>query len=93
MQKILTLAFAGGSGVANVSESLIGIFNPGMYQVPGGGDISVDLGPWFNGSIDSTNVNGQAAAVNWLNGGGKTLLMQYLTRDTTGIVIANSTHE
>lgn len=93
VQNILALAFAGGSGLSNVSSSLTGIFNPGSIELNDGSNLNVDLRSWFNGSLDSTNVNGQPAAVNWLNGGGKEPLTAYLTGATEGIVIGNTTNE
>jgi hypothetical protein len=93
IQNILALAFAGGNGLANVSSSLTGIFNPGTVVNPSGITIPVDLQPWFNGSIDSTNLNNQPAAINWLDGGGKTPLLAYLNAQTTSIVMSNTTNE
>ncbi len=88
VQGIVALAFAGSSGVPNASASITGIFNPGTYN-----GVNVDLGSWFNGSIDSTNVNGRPTAIDWLNGGGKAPLQAYLNGQTSTIVIGNTTNE
>ncbi len=93
IQSILALAFAGGSGLANVSTDLTGIFNPGSVVNPSGITIPVDLQPWFNGSIDSTNLNDQPIGINWLDGGGKAPLQAFLTGQTSSIVMSNTTNE
>ncbi|KUJ18985.1 uncharacterized protein LY89DRAFT_581946 [Mollisia scopiformis] len=94
VQNIVALAFAGGSGVANASSALTGNFNPGSFLNPvTSQDINVDLRPWFNGSIDSTNVNGDPSTVNWLDGGGQAPLTAYLSGKTSSIVLGNTTNE
>lgn len=95
VQSILALAFAGagGSGLTNVSSDLTGIFNPGTVVNPSGVKIGVDLQPWFNGSIDSTNLNNQPVAINWFDAGGKTPLTAFLSGQTPNIVMPNSTNE
>jgi hypothetical protein len=94
IQNIISLAFAGGSGVPNASSEITGIFNPGTVINPNTGTtIPVDLLPWFNGSIDSTNVNDAPATVNWLDGGGKTPLLNYLTGAAPNISLVNTTNE
>ncbi|KUJ10440.1 uncharacterized protein LY89DRAFT_626981, partial [Mollisia scopiformis] len=85
VQSILALAFAGPSGLSKVSSDITGIFNPGTYQ-----STNVDLGPWFNGSIDSTNVNGQASSVNWIDGGWKAPLTAFLAGKTSSISLIHS---
>jgi hypothetical protein len=54
VQGIVALAFGGGFNLSNVSSDITGILNPGTFQ-----NLTVDLRPWFNGSIDSTNLNNQ----------------------------------
>lgn len=93
IQSILALAFAGGSGLANVSTELTGIFNPGTVVNPNGTTIPVDLQPWFNGSIDSTNLNNLPVGVNWLDAGGKAPLQAFLNGQTSSIVMSNTTNE
>lgn len=93
IQNILALAFAGGNGISNASSELTGIFNPGTIIAPDGTTIPVDLQPWFNASIPSTNFNNAPAAINWLDAGGKTPLSKYLTGQTVSISILNTTNE
>lgn len=95
IQSILALAFAGagGTGLSNVSSDLTGIFNPGTVVDPSGVKIGVDLQPWFNGSIDSTNLNNQPVAINWFDAGGKAPLTAFLSKQTANIVMPNSTNE
>lgn len=49
----------------NVGVALPGILAPGVY----GGE-QVNLLPYFNGCLESTNVNNKPASVNFLDGGG-----------------------
>ncbi|MCJ1437037.1 hypothetical protein MMC27_006422 [Xylographa pallens] len=65
IQSIVALAFSGGSNLTNVSSDITGILNPGTFQ-----GLGVDLQPWFNGAIDSTNLNNQPVGIDWLDDGG-----------------------
>lgn len=88
MQGIVALAFGGGANLPNVSSDITGIFNPGNYN-----GLNVDLQPWFNGSIDSTNLNNQPVGVDWLDGGGIQPLHSFLNGSTPNVTIANTTNE
>ena len=54
----------------NVGVALPGILAPAVY----GGE-QVNLLPYFNGCLESTNVNDKPASVNFLDGGGAAPLM------------------
>jgi len=89
LQSIFALAFAGGSVLLNASNELTGIFNPGTF-----GGVPVDLLPWFNGSIQTTNLNNNAVAINWLDGGQtKDVFTLFLTGQTSSIQFNNETNE
>jgi hypothetical protein len=88
IQSILGLAFAGAGTLPNVSSNITGIFNPGSFE-----GTPVDLRPWFNASKDSTNLNDQAVAINWLDGGGTTPIYAFLTGATGNITFPNGTNE
>jgi hypothetical protein len=88
MQHVVSLAFGGGANLPNVSTDLTGILNPGTFN-----GLNVDLQPWFNGSIDSTNLNNQAVGIDWLDGGGVRPLYDYLSGATPTVVLANTTNE
>lgn len=88
IQGIIALAFGGGFNLTNVSSDITGILNPGTFQ-----NYTVDLRPWFNGSIDSTNLNDQAVAINWLDSGGTDPLYSYLSGQTANVVLTNGTNE
>lgn len=88
VQGIVTLAFGGGFNLSNVSREITGILNPGTFQ-----NVTVDLRPWFNGSIDSTNLNNQAVGINWLDDGGTDPLYNFLSGQTPNVTLHNSTNE
>jgi hypothetical protein len=88
MQSILALAFGGPGPLSNVAPAITGIFNAGSFD-----GTPVDLQPWFNGSKDSTNLNNQAVGINWLDGGGTTPLLSFLTGDTQNLTFPNGTNE
>lgn len=89
VQHIVALAFGGApSSNTNISSDITGIFNPGTFQ-----DLSVDLAPWFNGVIDSTNLNDQAVGINWLDDGGLGPLHNYLNGSTSSVVLTNTTNQ
>lgn len=92
VQSIIAMAFAGGSALPNTTADQTGCFNPGFYTL-GNVNYSVDLGAYFNGSIDSTNVNGAPATLNWLDGGGEAPLQNFLAGKTDNIVFGNTTNE
>lgn len=88
IQSIVALAFGGGFNLSNVSSELTGILNPGTFQ-----NLTVDLRPWFNGSIDSTNLNNQAVGINWLDDGATDPLHKFLSGQTPNVVLTNTTNE
>jgi hypothetical protein len=89
LQSIFALAFAGGSVLLNASNELTGIFNPGTF-----GGVPVNLVPWFDGSIASTNLNNQPVAIDWLDGGQtKDVFTLFLTGQTSSLQFSNATNE
>jgi hypothetical protein len=89
IQHVVALAFGGNCGISNMS-TVTGILNTGVYLY-NGANLSVDLLPWFDGSIASTNLNDVATGVNWLDGGGIDPLCSYLNGTTSSIIITPST--
>ena len=94
VQHIVTLAFAGAPpGTTNSNTSAVtGILNPGIFLYQGA-NISVDLQPWFNGSIDSTNLNNQAVGIDWLDDGGLDPLYAYLNDTSETVQLTNTTNQ
>lgn len=89
VQHIVALAFGGAPlSNTNISSDITGILNPGTFQ-----DLSVDLAPWFNGVIDSTNLNDQAVGINWLDDGGLDPLHSYLNGSTSNVMLTNTTNQ
>ena len=88
VQGIVALAFGGSFNLTNISSDITGILNPGTLN-----GLSVNLQPWFDGSLESTNLNNQPVGINWLNGGGLDPLYNYLSGATSSVVLANSTDE
>jgi hypothetical protein len=88
IQSIVALAFGGGFNLSNVSSDITGILNPGTFQ-----NLTVDLRPWFNGSIDSSNLNDQPVGINWLDDGGTDPLYSFLSGQTPNVVLTNGTNE
>jgi len=91
IQNVVALAFGGGMNFSEYS-GVSGILNAGTYNYYGQ-IIPVDLRPWFNGSIDSSNLNGNPTGIDWLDGGGLDPLYDYLSNKTTTVVIANTTNQ
>ena len=88
IQDVVALAFGGHFNLTNVSTDITGILNPGTFQ-----NLSVDLQPWFNGSIDSTNLNNQPVGIDWLDDGGLSPLYAYLSGATPNVVLTNTTNQ
>ncbi|OBT81284.1 hypothetical protein VE02_10154 [Pseudogymnoascus sp. 03VT05] len=90
MQSIVALAFAGPKSISskNVPKELTGILNPGVQ-----GGQRVDLLPFFNGTLASTNLNNQPVGVNWLDDGGLAPLSDYLSGKTQSVVLSSSSNE
>ena len=93
VQNIVALAFGGGFNLSNVSSDLTGILNPGTFSSGTFEDLNVDLRPWFNGSIPSTNLNNQGVGINWLDGGGLDPLYDYLSGATPNVTIPSGTNQ
>lgn len=88
IEGIVAMAFGGGNATSNASSSLTGILNPGKFN-----DIAVDLHPFFDGSIDSTNLNNQPIGIDWLDGGGVGPLYSYLNGSESSITFENTTNQ
>lgn len=89
VQHIVALAFGGAPpNNATFASDLTGILLPGSFQ-----DLLVKLQPWFNGSIDSTNLNNQPVGIDWLDGVGLDPLHAYLNGTTSSVVLANTTNQ
>lgn len=90
MQSIVSLAFGGPGSIDSddVPEGLTGILNPGVHD-----GVPVNLLPFFNGSIASTNLNNQPVGINWLDDGGIQPLVDFMTNKTDTVVLSNTTNE
>ena len=88
IKNVVSLAFAGPTNIRDVGPELTGILNPGSFDGQ-----YIDLQGWFNGSKDSTNLNNAPVGVDWLDGGGKKPLTDFLTGVTQNVVISNTTNE
>ena len=89
VQHIVALAFAGApSKNNNISSDITGILDPGTFQ-----DLPVDLVPWLNGAIDSTNLDDQAVGINWLDDGGLSPLHSYINGSSSNIMLTSTTNQ
>ena len=88
IKSIVSLAFAGPANMPDVRPEVTGILNPGKFNGQ-----YIDLQGWFNGSKDSTNLNNAPVGIDWLDGGGRQPLSDFLTGKTQNVVISNSTNE
>lgn len=92
MQGIVALAFggptAGSIKADSVPDGLTGILNPGVHD-----GVPVNLLPFFNGSIASTNLNNLAVGINWLDDGGKTPLVDFMSNKTDTVVLSPASNE
>lgn len=69
---LVNTAVIGNYTQPNVGVSVPGILNPkGSYK-----GVPVNLVPYFDGGLYSTNENGKPSAVNFLDGGGAAPLMK-----------------
>ena len=94
IQSIVVLAFGGGFNLSNYTSNLTGILNPGTYLNPETHEyLGVDLHPWFDGSLDTTNSNGYALGVNWLDGGGLDPLYDYTRGAASNLDVRNNTNQ
>ncbi|KFY35504.1 hypothetical protein V494_05842 [Pseudogymnoascus sp. VKM F-4513 (FW-928)] len=90
IEGIVSLAFGGPAAIksGDIPDGLTGILNPGVHD-----GARVNLLPFFNGSIASTNLNNQAVGINWLDDGGILPLSNYLSGQTDSVVLKNETNE
>ncbi|OBT96406.2 hypothetical protein VE01_05647 [Pseudogymnoascus verrucosus] len=92
MQGIVSLAFGGPAAASiesgSVPDGLTGILNPGVHD-----GVPVNLLPFFNGSIASTNLNNQAVGINWLDDGGILPLVNFMSGKTETVELRNTTNE
>lgn len=92
MQGIVSLAFGGPAAAtmdsSSLPDGLTGILNPGVHD-----GVIVNLLPFFNGSIASTNLNNLAVGINWLDDGGITPLVNFWSGKTDTVVLRNTTNE
>lgn len=87
IQSIVTVAYAGPLGIiTNGSSNLTGIWNPGSYQ-----GTAVNLMPFFDGSLDSTNLNGAPVGVNWTDSGLKPM-EEYLLGTSSNVELASTSN-
>jgi hypothetical protein len=94
IQSIVSLAFNGRSNLTNVSSDITGILNPGTWTNPTTSQTyDVDLRPWFDGTIPSTNVNNRPTSVIWVPEGGTNPLYRFLSGQTPNVVLGNGTNE
>jgi len=82
VQSIVSLAFGGKFNLSNVSSEITGILNLGKFI-----SHPVYLRPWFDGTLDSTNLNDQPIGINWLDAGGLDPLYNYLSGVTTNVAL------
>ncbi|MCJ1245335.1 hypothetical protein MMC30_002539 [Trapelia coarctata] len=82
VQSIVSLAFGGKFNLTNVSSEITGILNPGIFK----GD-PVYLRPWFDGTLDSTNLNDQPIGIDWLDSGALDPLYNYLSGVTKNVTL------
>lgn len=74
---LVNTAVIGNYTQPNVGVSVPGILNPkGMYN-----NTPVNLLPYFDGGLASTNVNGNPGVMNFLDGGGAAPLMKNMPAD------------
>lgn len=88
VQGIVASAFGGKFNLSHMPSDLTGILTPGIFE-----NLEVDLTPWFDGSIPSTNLNNAPVGLNWLDGGGIEPLYEYLSGGTENIVLKNGTNQ
>ncbi|OBT66722.1 hypothetical protein VE03_03868 [Pseudogymnoascus sp. 23342-1-I1] len=90
MQSIVSLAFGGPGSISSdsIPVGLTGILNAGVHD-----GVAVNLLPFFNGSVRSTNLNNQAVSINWLDDGGIQPLVDFMTNKTDTVVLSDSTNE
>jgi hypothetical protein len=67
--------------IGNYSPCAVGNGLPGILAPANYGGEQVNLLPYFNGCLKSTNDNGMPASVNFLDGGGAAPLMKNMPAD------------
>jgi len=88
IRSIVSLAFAGPANNQDVRPDLTGILNPGKFNGQ-----YINLQGWFDGTKDSTNLNNAPVGVDWLDGGSKKPLHDFLNGATQSVAISNTTNE
>ena len=88
IEGIVAMAFGGNKATKNASSSLTGILNPGAFN-----DLTVNLHPYFDGTLSSTNLNNQPVGINWLDGGGLDPLYSYLNGSASSVSFENNTNQ
>lgn len=88
MQDIVILSFGGSFHLNNFTTDVTGILNPGYYQ-----GTYVNLMPFFNGSIQSSNLNGQPVGIDWLDDGGTVPLYNFLSGQAPNLVLTNKSNQ
>ena len=88
MKRIVSLSYIGNDNLTNPAIVITGNLNPGTFAGQ-----TVDLNSFWNGTIASTNNNGEAAAVDWLDGGGSAPLIDFLNSTTANPIIPTSSNQ
>jgi hypothetical protein len=95
MTLFVNIALVGNYTTPNTGVAVNGIMWPGQWKGQ-----HVDLMPWFNGELASSNPCpddcGQGVSVNWLDGGGPAALRQNLTsfeQGTNQLLVSTTTSD
>ncbi|KAH8590740.1 hypothetical protein B0O99DRAFT_300270 [Bisporella sp. PMI_857] len=88
IENIVALAYGGPFNLPNVNPELTGIINPGFFD-----NETVNLKPWFDGTLASSNFNDGPTAINWLDGGGSKPFSDFLTGGTPTVIMKNTTNQ
>ncbi|KAJ4164712.1 hypothetical protein LMH87_006374 [Akanthomyces muscarius] len=88
MTGIVAFAYAGGDDLDGADKNSSGIFKVGSI----GNDV-VYLRPYFDGTMNTTNLNDQAVALNWLDGGGVAPLQAFINGTTNTADIKKGTNQ
>ncbi|OAQ97128.1 hypothetical protein LLEC1_03224 [Akanthomyces lecanii] len=88
MTSIVAFAYAGGDDMDGADKYSSGIFKTGSID----NDV-VYLRPYFDGTMNTTNLNDQAVALNWLDGGGVAPLQAFINGTTKTADIKKGTNQ
>lgn len=80
-QYTLTTLLVNTAVIGNYTQPNVGVKVPGILAAGTYNGVAVNLLPYFNGCLESSNVNDQPASVNWLDGGGAAPLMKNMPAD------------